>query len=71
MPKIKNYYEGFELECPTCYLSLFFQPLLKPDGTADCYLATRSCIRCNAVMSIDYRKDINMVVATVKENDCE
>lgn len=69
--KAENYYEGFELECPTCYLSLFFQPLLKPDGTADCYLGKRSCIRCNALMTIDYRKDINRVVANLIRDEAD
>lgn len=71
MQTAKNYYEGYRLECPTCYFDLLFNPMLKPDGSADCYLGTRSCLRCHMPMEIGYCKDTNEVLATVKENDCE
>lgn len=64
-----NYLAGYDLECPTCYLCFTFQPSIKPDGTGDCYLGAHSCIRCEAVMRIDYSKEFNMVEATLVESN--
>lgn len=65
--KFRNAYPSFEMECPECYDSLSFQPVLKPDATADYYLGSKPCAMCGTVLEVNYRKDINTVVATVKE----
>ena len=72
MSRIENYYEAYVMDCPMCFLTLRLPADIKPDGTEDCDLGKRICMRCASVLQFDYRKDINMVVATfVRENDCE
>lgn len=62
-----NSYPYFELECPKCYDSLSFQPALRSEATEDYYLGSKPCAMCGTVLEVNYRKDINAVVATVKE----
>ncbi|WP_298978441.1 hypothetical protein [uncultured Psychrobacter sp.] len=66
----ENYYEAYVMECPVCYSTLRLPAEIKPDGTVDCSLGNRFCLRCKTVLHMNYRKDINMVVAdSVKETN--
>ena len=65
--KVKNSSVVYSLFCPACSKPLNIQNFGHISGKTNRHLTTDACPSCKAVLSIDYDKEQNKVVATAKE----
>lgn len=64
---IKNSRVVYDVACPVCPANLIYQSAETIRGMRSEHLSIGHCENCQTRLSIDYDKEVNMVVATVKE----
>ena len=65
--KVQNSSVVYSVICPACSKPLNVQNFGHISGKTNRHLTTDACPSCKAVLSIDYDKEQNKVVATAKE----
>lgn len=65
--KVKNSSVVYSVFCPVCSKPLVIQNFGHISGKTNRHLTTNSCPSCKEVLSVDYDKEQNKVIATAKE----